>query len=108
MATIKTFKQYSYPKNGIYPNTSTNILDVTSVVTLGIHALPGTTFSLVQNSNSNQQFKIGPTGNLTLDCSENPIKELYLISPIVHNTTPELLMYPIIIDVEYLTEGGSN
>lgn len=107
MAIIKTFKQYSYPKNGTtLPVASENILDVTSIVTLGIHALPGTTFSLVQgSSNANQQFKIGPAGNLVLDCSENPIKELYLISAIKHS---DVLIYPIIIDIEYLTEGSNK
>ena len=105
MAIIKTFKQISYDNFNTLPTSSTNILGVSSVVTLGIHALPGTTFSIVQNSSENEQFKIGPTGNLTLDCSENPIKELYLIESIKYDNTT---MYPIIIDIEYLTEGGNS
>lgn len=103
MAIIKTFKQISYDNPNTLPSPSTNILDASSAVTLGIHALPGTTFSIMQNGSA--QFKIGPTGNLALDCSENPIKELYLIKSIEHSGT---IMYPIIIDIEYLTEGGNS
>ena len=95
MNVIKKFKQIAYPDAEL-PSDEVNIINPLKVITLGIHALPGTVFSI---GGENNQFVIGPTGNICLDFTENPIAELYLKSYIEHNDT---LMYPIIIDIEYL------
>lgn len=95
----KKIKQFYYPP--MPENITKNILENTIAYKISIHALPGTKFSIKQISeNSNTDiFTIGPTGNYNLDCSENPIKELYLKEIIEFNKT---IMYPIIIDIEYL------
>lgn len=99
MATTKHFAQIILTETtNPMPSPTTNLIETYGGITaLGIHALPGTKFSIT--GLANETFQIGPNGNLCLDCFENPITQLYLISYTDFN---EKLMYPIIIDIEYL------
>ena len=92
----KKIKQYYY-NNPRDLTIGKDILEGLQAYKLGIHALPGTEFSI--SSDFSSSFKIGPTGNYSLDCSEYPIKHLYLKQFIKHS---EQNMYPIIVDVEYM------
>lgn len=91
----KKIKQFYYNNSTTIPVSTKNIFEGYVVYSLAIHAIPGTKFSI----DGTTIFSIGPTGNYALDCSDAPLTSLYLKQAIRHS---EQLMYPIIIDIEYM------
>ena len=91
----KKIKQFYYNNSTTIPVSTKNIFEGYVAYSLAIHAIPGTKFSI----DGTAIFSIGPTGNYALDCSEAPLTSLYLKEVIKHNGQ---LMYPIIIDIEYM------
>ncbi len=59
------------------------------VYELGIHALPGTEFTI-----NNGAFVMNNLGNFSMSCEEHPIQSLKVTSDVNDN-------YPIIIDIIY-------
>lgn len=78
------------------PEQNCELLDNIYAVSLGIHALPGTTFKInqIDFEASTIPLIIGPTGNFSIECEEYPITSMKLIE-IVNDS------YPIIIDIIY-------
>ena len=71
-------------------NANVNIVQGMTVLSLGIHALPGTRFQLNQG-----RIIMNNLGNLTMDCTSFPITDLRVLDIVSGQ-------YPIIIDILYM------
>lgn len=84
------------------------IVDSITIVTLGIHSLPGNKFYLTEASkNKEYSITIGNTGNLSIDLSDS---ENSYLGPIYADANNNYTTYPTIIDYVYSgnkQEGGN-
>lgn len=91
---MNKFKQFYYADNK--PALRQNILTNNEyVVSVNIHALPGTTLLF----NKSSQIIMNATGNFGMDCTDFPITDLQITNIITGNNGQ--LTYPIIIDILY-------
>lgn len=88
-------KQFYYDNTA--PTLNTNILQNGEyVISLNIHALPGTSFSI----NNSGTIVMNATGNFGMNCEDFPIQDLKITNIITNSD--KTLSYPIVIDILYL------
>jgi hypothetical protein len=64
-------------KQFINPDIGHKLLTNEIVISLGIHALPGTKIRL---NDSTSTLTIGPTGNFSIDCEDFPISQIEVLN----------------------------